>query len=64
MLGEEQEEKLYCIIAGSAVRLKLLVKVNFFNVDAKRLLFEFSNGVPAGYRQGRQGREEKKEMLN
>ncbi len=38
------------------LRSKLFVKVNFFNVDAQRLA--------TGYRQGRQGRKEKKEMLN
>jgi hypothetical protein len=36
-----------------SVKAKTLI---FFNVDAERL--------PAGYRQERQGRKEKKEMLN
>jgi hypothetical protein len=46
------------------LRLKVFVKVSFFNVDAKRLLYEFSHGVPAGYHSRRRVHREKKKTLN
>ncbi|MEH1834081.1 MAG: hypothetical protein V7L29_18915 [Nostoc sp.] len=54
------------------LRLKLFLQVNFFNVDAERLAAAKSQSggsrrselFKTGYRQGRQGRKEKEEILN
>jgi ubiquinone/menaquinone biosynthesis C-methylase UbiE len=39
------------------------VKVNFFNVDAERLLYENAKGEAAGYRRGAENTERRKKCL-